>query len=99
MQWPLEGLQLTVKMKRIWVITPNFEQRDKLLPLFVQFLAGVRDLQVIGHGNNGITISAPKNFEVPEIRAKLPKKYAQDCFVDEAEAPVLMGNLRPKIRR
>ena len=86
-------------MKKIWVITPSFEQREKLLPMFAQFLAGVKDLQVIGHGNNGITISAPNDFNVPEIRARLPKQYAQDCFVDEAEAPVLMGNLRPKMRK
>ena len=85
-------------MNKIWVITPFLEQREDLLKRFVEFLTRRQDVKVLGCGRNGITISVPSNYNVPKIRESLPEEDAQKCFVEEAEAPVLMGNLRPKMR-
>ena len=86
-------------MNKVWVITPFLEQREMLLKRFVEFLTRREDVKVLGCGRNGITISVPLDYNVPKIRETLPKEDADSCFVEEAEVPVLMGNLRPKMRR
>jgi hypothetical protein len=87
-------------MNKIWVITPSFEKRESLLKVFVEFLTRTEDLQVLGSGNNGITISAPGNYSIDEIRHHLPKQHANDYFVEEAETPVLMSHpIRRRMRR
>jgi hypothetical protein len=82
-------------MNKVWVITPTLEQRKEALPRLVAFLRDLKDVRVLGHGRNGITISVPLKYNV---RQNLPQHDAHTCIIEEAEVPVLMGNLRPRMR-
>jgi hypothetical protein len=93
-----ETVERTMNVNKVWVITPFLGQRETLIKRFVETLARSQDVKVLGCGRNGITVSVPADYTGPKIRETLPKEDADSCFVEVAEAPVLMGNLRPKIR-
>ena len=85
-------------VNKVWVITPLLDQRETLLKPFVAWLTARPAVQVLGCEK----MASPFPFLRIKVSLKSvkipPLEDAEKCFVEEAEVPVIMGDLRPNMR-